>query len=157
VHIRTATLKDASDIASVLRRSIEKLCFLDHRGRQDVLDSWQQNKTPENVAEWISAPDNFCITAISGQDRISGFGLLTRSGEILLLYVDPDFAGRGAGHALLERIEQQAVSWKLPKLTLESTVTARSFYENHGFLDARSAGPRQDGLSCQAMYKPLDT
>lgn len=134
MNTRAAVIKDAPEVAAVMRHSIEELCHEDHHGQKEILDPWLENKTPESVAEWISSPDYFCVTGLKDQDQIIGFGMLNKAGEILLLYTSPDHVGLSIGHAIL---------------------TAMSFYENHGYLSSGACSPRPDCLSCQGMFKAL--
>jgi len=140
----------------VLRRSIEELCHEDHRGQASVLDPWLENKTAGSVAEWIVSRDNHCATATAESGEVVGFGMMSREGEVILLYVSPDSVGSGAGHGLLEALERQARAWGLSELFLDSTLTAKGFYERQGYRGAGSCRPRADGLFCLAMRKRLD-
>lgn len=81
--------------------------------------------------------------------------MLNRAGEILLLYVSPDHINRGVGRAVLAAMEARAREWELDELRLDSSVTAKSFYERHGYVGTESCGSREDGLLCHAMRKPL--
>ena len=63
-------------------------------------------------------------------------GASDRIGEVAALYVDPEWQGRGAGSALLERAVfelrvqffHRATLW-----TLEGSAQSRGFYEKHGW------------------------
>jgi GNAT superfamily N-acetyltransferase len=156
IRTRPATHADAADAANVMRRSIRELCVEDHRRDPKVLERWLANKTQASVAGWVASADAFCVAATDADEALIGFGMLTRTGEILLLYVDPDAVNRGAGHALLEAMERRAREWRLATLTLDSTISARRFYERHGYIGRGECGPRADGLSCHAMAKQLD-
>lgn len=153
IQTRLAETTNVAAIVTVLRRSIRELCFEDHRGDPKMLDDWLANKTPESVAAWIASDDYFCTVAVSPDNDIVGFGMLNRSGELLLLYVSPDVVGQGAGYALLVAMENQARTWGLEAITLDSTATARKFYERNGYVGVRAAAIRADGLSCDAMRK----
>jgi GNAT superfamily N-acetyltransferase len=155
--IRKSVASDAPEIAAVLRRSITKLCYDDHQGRKDIIEPWLGNKTPESVDTWVGSSDAYCVTAFADSGEIIGFGMLTRSGEVLLLYVDPEYVGVGAGRELLRAIEDKATTWGLAELMLDSTVTAKRFYEHHGYLSNGSCKSRSDGLNCHAMHKRLAT
>jgi hypothetical protein len=56
MEIRVARTEDAEQACTVLRRSIQDLCHADHNGDAAKLADWLSNKTPENVASWISNP-----------------------------------------------------------------------------------------------------
>jgi GNAT superfamily N-acetyltransferase len=50
-------------------------------------------------------------------------------GEVLLNYVHPDARLSGVSKALLAAMERELRSCKVPRCELESTITARRFYE----------------------------
>lgn len=45
--IRSADVADAEQVASVLRRSIQELCVLDHGGYEKTPRQWRSNNTQE--------------------------------------------------------------------------------------------------------------
>ena len=140
--VRKAEPKDAEAATAVLRRSITELCTLDHHGDVDTLAKWLANKTTRDFLSWLAAEDNFCVVA-EANDRIMGVGLLHRSGEVRLCYLAPGAQGRGSGKAILGALEEKAREWGLRKLHLESTVSARPFYERVGY---RSRGAAKAGF-----------
>lgn len=142
-------------MAAVLRRSITELCKNDHHDCKEILESWLKDKTPKFVDVWISSPDAYCVTALAESDEIIGFGMMNCAGEMRLLYVSPNYVGVGAGHDLLRAMEEQATTWGLAEISLDSTITAKRFYEHHGYLSGESCKSRSDGLNCHTMYKSL--
>lgn len=156
ITVRHSRIEDAAQAAAVMRRSIRTLCTADHRDDPATLEAWLANKTVSQVADWLANPDNYCASAVSNGEQVVGFGLVNRHGEILLLYVDPSVTGQGVGARLLAALERQARAWGLAMLTLDSTVTAKSFYERHGFAAACGRRARADGLQCHAMEKSLE-
>jgi len=155
-RVRESIPADAAAAAAVLRRSIKELCHEDHRGQASILEPWLENKTAASVVAWIVSPDRFCATAADESGEIAGFGMLSREGEVILLYVSPDRVGGGAGRGLLETLECQARAWGLTELFLDSTLTAQGFYERYGYRGDGSCRDRPDGLHCLAMRKRLD-
>ena len=127
MQIREAHTEDAEQACAVLRHSIQDLCYADHSGDAARLASWLANKTPENVAAWISNPQNVVVVATEGE-TILGVAAMTKAGEITLNYVSPDARFRGVSKALMEHLEAQARQLGLDQCTLNSTETARQFY-----------------------------
>jgi len=154
-RVRESALADAAAAAAVVRRSIKELCHEDHRGQASILEPWLENKTAGSVAAWINSPDKFCTTATVESGEVVGFGMLSREGEVVLLYVSPTWVGRGVGHGLLDSMESAARDWGLAELFLDSTLTAKDFYERHGYRGDGSCSERPDGLHCLAMRKRL--
>jgi GNAT superfamily N-acetyltransferase len=145
---RIAALKDGEAAVRVLRRSITELCVPDHHNDPTTLQKWLENKTVENFRSWLSSKNNYCVvTELDAQ--INGVGLINRSGEIQLCYITPESQGRGFGSAILVTLEAEARAWGLQKLRLGSTVSARPFYERHGYV---SAGESTCGFGSSCCY-----
>jgi len=155
IKARKSVPSDAATVSVVLIRSIRELCFEDHQNRNERLEPWLANKTSKSVSNWILSSEAYCVTAVADSDMIAGFGMLSKTGEMLLLYVSPDYVGVGAGQVLLRAIESQAIAWGLAEITLDSTVAAKNFYEHHGYRSSKSCRSRLDGLNCHAMRKSL--
>jgi GNAT superfamily N-acetyltransferase len=86
-----------------------------------TLQKWLKNRTVENFHSWLASDSNFPVIT---------------EGEILLCYVAPESQGDGYGSAILAALEAKARAWGLDKLCLGSTVSARPFYERHGYISA---------------------
>lgn len=138
--IRTAVQADAVAACDVVRRSIMDLCVEDHGGDPATIGSWLSNKTPDRFRQWIGSGGNFAVVA-ERSARVVGFGLATREGHLALLYVAPEARFRGISKALLRFIEDEARRAGVRQITLESTSTARRFYERCGFVTSGDPAP----------------
>jgi GNAT superfamily N-acetyltransferase len=148
IHIRIALCSDAAAVCDLLRRSIVKCCIEDHKNDPAILASWLGNKTADTVSAWFASPVNYPIVAeVDG--AIAGIALLTRKGKIALCYTDPDLGYSGVGTALLNTLESQAAAWKLPSIHVASTMTARSFYLQHGYVQ------KGEEASCFGIQTPV--
>ena len=137
-----------------MRRSITQSCAADHRDDADTLATWLANKTPRHFLSWISNTDNFCVVA-EANGRLSGVGLLHRSGEIRLFYLEPGAQRQGIGKMIHAMLEEKATTWGLRKLHLDSTVLARRFYEALGYQPAGATRTRFGVLQCFPYEKAL--
>lgn len=155
INLRQSKPADAEQIANVIRQSVEQLCIADHQGEQAVLNSWLENKTPETITAWVNAKDSYCVSALDDSATVVGFGMLSQTGEVKLLYVSPEQKGTGVGQALLQNMEGQAVDWHLTEISLDSTKAAKTFYERQGYSYRGACGERSDGLSCLSMLKRI--
>src|SRR4051812_9565770 len=135
ITTRLATSADAEQALDVVRQSITQLCAADHQHDEPTLERWLRNKTPEYFNRWCADPDNRLLVAVL-DSALAGVALLRRPGEVHLFYVRPDCVRAGVGHALLLALEFHARAWNIATLTLSSTLTARFFYERHGFVSA---------------------
>jgi len=123
-------------------------------GDADTLAQWLANKTTRDFLSWLAAEDNFCVVAETN-DQIRGVGLLHRSGEVRLCYLAPGAQGQGLGKAILRVLEEKAREWGSRKLHLESTVSARPFYERAGYRSAGAAKPGFGISHCHPYEKIL--
>ncbi|PJI97033.1 acetyltransferase (GNAT) family protein [Acidovorax sp. 69] len=151
-HTITVGATAAQAACTVVRQSITHCCTLDHHNDTTILATWLANKTPENLAVWISAPGAMAWGAYRG-DTMVGFALLARS-TLALCYVVPEALHQGVGRALLLEAEAQSRTWGLVALGLESTRTAEDFYRRHGY-EPDGALQAWAGLQAQPMRKVL--
>jgi GNAT superfamily N-acetyltransferase len=156
LQIREARAGDAASACAVLRRSIVELCEADHGNDPQFLSRWLANKTPENVAAWIADAGNFIYVAVDG-GRIAGVAAMTRAGLVTLNYVSPDARFKGVSKALLTELERKAAEFGLAQCSLESTKTARRFYEAAGYReqDGVTGGCGGDAGRCRPMVKAI--
>lgn len=156
VIVRAATPKDADIAVQVVRRSIAEHCTADHHNDAAILTKWLANKTPENFRTWIADLDNFCVVAeVDG--KVSGVGLVHRSGKIKLLYLAPGSQRLGICRAIYATLEKKARAWGLRKLHLDSTAMARPFYEALSYQASGEAKLRFGVLRCYPYEKRLES
>ena len=141
--IREAKITDAQQICDVLRRSITELCELDHRGDQKELDEWLENKTVQNCETWLkNEKTNFFIAESNG--RIVGVSSISHDGYIGLCYVLPEVKGHGLGAKLLKAAEASVLNLDVQSFKLESTITAKGFYEHLGYIQTGGSQGRPE-------------
>jgi len=133
ITVRRATIDDAAEACAVIRSSISDLCYLDHRGDQQLLEEWLSNKTVENVRRRI-LQSHFFVAEEAG--TILGVGAMLNSGKITANYVAPTARFRGVSKALIHRLEETAKSLGIEKCILESSQTALRFYYALGYVDS---------------------
>lgn len=67
-------------------------------------------------------------------------------GQIDHTYVSPDFAGKGAMHQLMNHIKSIAKENGVNQLYSEVSITARPFFERHGFVYSRDNKVERNGV-----------
>nr|WP_321251623.1 GNAT family N-acetyltransferase [uncultured Ruegeria sp.] len=152
VILRRATVFDVFDISRVLIRSITQLCTADHQNDPRAIAQWTENKDPATIRGWIKPGSQIWLAERAGQ--VAAVGGLFETGEITLLYIDPDHTGCGLGSALLNRMEQELIAAGCSDARLEATQTAQDFYLRQGWQATGQCCDRMD-LSCFAMRKSL--
>jgi GNAT superfamily N-acetyltransferase len=87
----------------------------------------------KNVPKILDAELSSFFTLVAvGAKNVVGVGCLDGS-EIKRVYVDPSARGTGAGKALMEALELEAVRRGLREVLIESSPSAESFYAGLGF------------------------
>jgi GNAT superfamily N-acetyltransferase len=152
-RVRPAAPGDAAAAARAMRASIRRLCAADHGGDPDRIAAWCANKTAAHVRRWLADPDTRLFVA-ELDDRIAAVGSVSTDGEVLLNYVDPRACRRGAGSALLARLEAELAALGHAEARLDSTATAHRFYLARGWSDAGPPAPWR-GMPSWPMRKPL--
>ena len=90
-------------------------------------------------------------------ERLAGFISLEPEGYLDMLYVDPDFQGRGVAGRLLHWLEASAKARGLARLFTEASITARPFFEHRGFriVEAQTVIRRGQRLANYRMERHL--
>lgn len=132
VSIREGCEADAKEAIEVLCRSISELCEPDHNNDPDEISDWISNKTERAWTTWLARDDAAVYVAIKNNE-IVGVGMVSEKGEVLLNYVSPDARFSGVSKAVLRTLEAYVRGKGANECFLESTVTAKKFYESFGY------------------------
>lgn len=132
--IRRASPEDVEAIRTAHRKSILELAAKDYP--PEIVAQWGTNTSPESIQKHKNAiADGEQIVWVAAMDgQVEGFSTLVPATEKLgAIYVTGKASGKGVGKALLEVLEAEARRLGLKKLSLDSSITARTFYEKHGY------------------------
>jgi GNAT superfamily N-acetyltransferase len=133
VTIRRAIESDAAAARDIVRRSITQLCIADHHDDEGTLAAWLRNKTVETFTRLNVAESKSCVVAVLN-DNVCGFGHISHSGIVGLLYVDPEARFLGASTAMLNWLEEEVSRLGVNTVSLNSSYTARQFYKSRGYI-----------------------
>lgn len=129
-------------MSAVLTASIIELCAADHHHDVRALAAWTRNKSPEGVSAMLADPARQTFVADRDGVVVAVGAITTTDGTIGLNYVDPAARFGGVSTALLAHLEAALIAEGFAEGQLESTFTARSFYEHRGW---RPDGPQASG------------
>ena len=113
--------------------------------------------TPEQVAAW--APDDVDLTAWAHRraarptvvaevdGRVVGFTDVDPDGYVDMMFVDPAVGRTGVASALLAWAYDAAVRDGASTLTTHASLTARPFFEAHGFVVTAEQHPVRRGVT----------
>ncbi|MBD8894057.1 GNAT family N-acetyltransferase [Roseibium litorale] len=152
LDVRRAIAEDAEQVANLLRRSIIELCTPDHLGDPERYERWIANKTPENALKWIEGPGAVFVAVT--ECRVSGVGMGSPDGEVLLNYVLPDARFSGVSKALMEAVEAYFVDAGLKTSKLKSSGTAERFYRSLGYAETGEVEVHR-GMTFRSFRKSL--
>ncbi|VAW41064.1 hypothetical protein MNBD_GAMMA01-1742 [hydrothermal vent metagenome] len=130
--LKLNTIENTNEIVRLLKKSIIELCGPDYGNDSTILNAWIENKTEENLIKWIESKETYSITALV-ENTIVGFGLSNITGEILLLYILPEYKRKGIGESIYLYIEELLLKNNVTKVIAYSTITAKPFYLKMGF------------------------
>ncbi len=150
--IRAGTPADAAAIHAVHRRSILAV-GREYYTRAEV-ESWAHGLVPERYAKAMAERSETFLVVVDRAGAVVGF-CSYRDDEILGFYVDPDFAGRGAGSALLRRAEVAFVAAGHRRIWLQASRAGQPFYEARGY-EAVDEYPWKSRGGLEIMVKRME-
>jgi len=99
---------------------------------QEQLNTW----APEFIdkEKWKKRFDDYITyVAVDYLGNIIGFANISSAGYLDMLYVHKDHQGEGIGSKLVQELEAQAIFKKANIIETDASITARTFFEKHGY------------------------
>jgi putative acetyltransferase len=154
VALRPYVPADARRCAEIFRLSIEELAAEDYNAGQR--EAWASRADDEQAFGARLANALTLLAVIDG--AIAGFASLKGGEEIDMLFVDPQFARRGVGRALVDALTRLAGARGAKRLTAEASDVAKPLFERQGFTAQKRNLVRKGDqwLANTTMTKPLD-
>ena len=143
--IRTATVEDVEAFVTMKndawRWAYAGILPAEHLAEltvDDQADAWRARFAPSDRTDpWVFvAVDGGIVVGVSGAERSRDDDADPATGELGMLYLEPDHVGRGLGRALHDRALaalrdggfERATAW-----VLEANTRGRGFYEHMGW------------------------
>ena len=130
--IRLARSDEAKVITTLVRGSISELCFDDHQGDDTRIGGWLANKTEDEIAAWIVAPD-LSIFVIECRTGLVATESHRDDAVILMNYVSPFYRFQGLHDQILAHLESSLAALGITTARLVSTRTNIGFYKKLGW------------------------
>ncbi len=153
--VRPAVIADLDAMIAVRQRSIGALS---EAYSNDVLRGWQQHDESTYLAGMVD--DELALVAEQDARLVGMVALDLDKQELVLLFTDPAYQGRGVGTALLRKLEHLACEYGLATLNLEATQNAVSYYRRTGYRERpveRSRRCQSLGVPSTPMHRSLET
>lgn len=120
---------DAPALLSLFRDTVRRVNSRDYGPEQ--VRAWASDEIA--AAEWSARFLGRFVPVAEVDGQVAGFAELESDGHIDRFYVSADHQGTGIGRALLQAIVAEARRLKIQRLYVESSVTARRFFERRMF------------------------
>jgi GNAT superfamily N-acetyltransferase len=129
MKIRRYKEGEAQALWSLLYETVHQVNCNDYSLAQ--LDAWAPAQI--DLAPWTERLSQISPFVAEENSEIIGFAELEENGHIDCFYCAHDWQGKGVGTALLQAIEDEAAKRGLYRLFAEASITAKGFFERHGF------------------------
>ena len=150
MKIRLVRDNDYAEIARLRRQTIRNVNSRDYP--LEIIQGWSTRVGVKNFRE--SAEQCKRWVALD-KDKIVGFSEHSFECEISRIYVHKDFLRKGVGSKLLKAAEASLKKQGCKDSRIESTITAKDFYERNGYKVTRKSVSKLDGATVYKMIKRL--
>jgi putative acetyltransferase len=133
IRIRPYDEKDAPEIVRLFYETIRSVNLADYS--QEQVEAWAP-EIPDPDAWNARLSGRRTLVAEEGGEVV-GFAEIEGDGHLDTFYCRKDSVGRGVGSRLYLAVEQEARIRGLGRLFTEASITARPFFERHGFRTIR--------------------
>lgn len=133
ISFREASPEDAVEMAQIQSESLRKNAHETYTEKQ--LDCLAPPDPDAEIIPDAEFDDDACrpIVAENG-DSVVGWGSVhLNENTLAATFVAPEYAGKGIGRALVEKLEEMARKEGLEQLTVPASLNAVGFYETLGF------------------------
>lgn len=121
---------DAPALLALFRDTIRRINCRDYSPMQ--IAAWASDDI--DTHSWFGRFNGRFVPVAEEAGRPVGFAELEPNGHIDRVYVSADHQRRGIGRQLFTAILAEAQRLGLPRLFTEASITARPFFEAHGFV-----------------------
>jgi putative acetyltransferase len=112
---------------------------------QSQLEVWAPRQP--DTERCATALEENCTYVALFEGHIVGFGDITPGGYLDRLYVHKDFQRQGIATALLHKLVEEAIARGIAELSTEASITARPFFEAHGYEYVKEQNKIKSGVA----------
>ena len=149
VALRPFLPSDGPALARLFRASVDLLTEDDYSEAQRV--AW--TAAADDLAGFIARLAQSLTLVATVDHATAGFAALAKD-KIDMLYVHPDYAGRGVATALVDALEKLAAARGATALATDASDTARDFFAARGYVaEQRNSVSRHGEWLANTMMK----
>lgn len=152
--VRAMRAGEGPALVALFRDTVHRVNARDYDPRQ--LAAWAPAEL--DVEAWCARFEGYTVFVAEDADgRRAGFADLGADGHVDRFFVSADHQGQGVGRSLMEALVGAARARGLERLHSEVSLTARGFFERHGFevVEARTVALRGTELANFRMERDL--
>jgi putative acetyltransferase len=130
ITIRPYTSADAVETLNLFIEAVTTSAATDYTSEQ--IDAWAR-PDDRRSEDWDQARlrlDTF-VAVVNGD--LAGFSDVSTGGYVEMMFVSPHHSRQGVGHALMTFLENRARAAGAEQMSADVSLTARPFFEAHGF------------------------
>ena len=164
MQIRKAKFKDAKGIVEAHYDAIHNTAKADYD--KEILKAWHSGVTKlriERIKKVLNGTEEE-LFVYEDKGKIVGFASLVPDyNELRAIYVRSNYGNKAIGTKLLRALEARTAELKLPRLQLHSSLTAKRFYQKHGYavlkkgIHTLSNGKKMDCIIMEKHFEPKPT
>lgn len=151
--IRKAKIEDVKGIVETHYDAIHNIASTDYN--KTILNTWH-SEFKSKIKKVINNT-KVEIFVCDENGKIVGFSIIVpNNNELRAIYVRANYSNKGIGTQLLQALEKRAFELSLPRLHLYSSITAKKFYQKHGYDILRNevfTFPNGKKMDCIIMEK----
>lgn len=123
---------DTEEIISLFYETVHSVNSKDYSQAQ--LDAWAPRDEKESkIKSWKESLGQNITFVAKVNDKVVGFSDLTHTGYLDRLFVHKDYQEQGIATALVNMLESEAKKLNLLDIDVEASITAKPFFEYHGY------------------------
>ncbi|AQQ52636.1 GNAT family N-acetyltransferase [Planococcus lenghuensis] len=150
MEVRKYIPEDLENIVRLFRNTVQSVNRQHYSAEQIAV--WSDSAI---LVEWEKRFRTGTTVVALWDDRIIAFGRLSETGWLDLLYTDREFQNKGAGSAILQRLEAEAKTQGRAELWTEASINAKPFFLSRGYKVVREQEKVLSGIGFTnyLMYK----
>lgn len=133
MELRTYREADCAGLAELFFHTVHTVNAKDYTPAQ--LNAWATGRVDLSAWNQSFLVHNTLVAEVNG--IIAGFGDMDKNGYLDRLYVHKDYQRRGIATAIVNVLEQQAVSADISRFTTHASITAKPFFIRRGYCVVR--------------------
>ena len=156
VEVRSYRSEDANATLTAFLEAITETAAVDYSAEQIAAWARPEQRT---VPEWDRAMQGRNSYVAVLDEQIVGFSDVNSEGYIDMMFVSPRHSRRGVASALINYLQDHARVHGTRGLSADASITARPFFERHGFSVVTEQHPVTAGVPMTnfRMTKVLDS